>query len=91
MMTEQEQNRKRAYDFIINNVQNFKLVSHTNRDEALADHLDISVDELISLREGKIDPSPELVKAFKRCCSLGVTEERIDIYLVTPFKTETKD
>ena len=59
-------------------------------DAQLADVLGGTIelkDELSALREGKDNPRPRLVTAFKSFVVPIVLESEIDAYLVTPFKT----
>lgn len=43
-------------------------------------------DSLTALREGKANPTPQLVEAFKSLFLPVIAEPEIDSYLVDPFK-----
>lgn len=88
-MTQREENRKRAYDFIRRETEaNIPGVSPNSSDTVLADKLGGTFglkDDLISLKEGKSDPSPRLIKAFKELMGPLILETQIDNILVKPF------
>lgn len=82
-------NRKKAYDYIKKAV-NSKIRSVTS-DTDLADVLGGQFglkDSLKSLREGKSDPSPRLIVAFKELFGPTISKGEVNSYLVEPFKNE---
>lgn len=46
----------------------------------------IPLHELMLLKDGLADPSPELVSSLKQFLKGSVTEAEIDAHLVTPFQ-----
>ena len=81
--------RERAYGYIKQIVCNSTGVPTSISDARLADILGGTIelkDELQALREGKLNPFPRLVKAFKSF-DKRILESTIDAYLVDPFKT----
>jgi hypothetical protein len=84
--------RKEAYDFIKNTLRQppWRLPLDAS-DEILADLIfgepkPRYVSALSSLREGKENPTEELVKHFKDLCQNIIAESEINQYLVNPFK-----
>jgi len=51
----------------------------------VADNCNISLDELVGLKEGLSDPSQELVVALKKILRRVTSEAEIDKHLVKPF------
>ncbi len=87
-MTTRGESRKIAYQYIVKQSKKLNLkLSHTS-DEVLKD-INISLNELIRLKEGLDDPSPELVRALKKLLLGVVSEAEIDKYLVSPFSPKT--
>ena len=84
-MTTRGESRKIAYQYIIKQSKKLNLkLSHTS-DEVLKD-INISLEELLGLKEGLADPSPELVQALKKLLLGVATEAETDKYLVRPFQ-----
>ena len=90
--------RKRAYECIWRLVENSVLFwdPPIDSDRRLAQVLAKSAKEdditrletdIISLKEGKINPSQELVSGVKRFFEKYLSEDRIDSQLVEPFST----
>lgn len=84
-MTNQHESRKRAYDYVIGQAKKVNWDPPIDSDERLADVLDISLDELRSLKEGLSDPSQKLVVEFKKLFGPVINEAEIDSHLITPF------
>jgi hypothetical protein len=84
--------RKEAYNFIKTTLRLPPWnLSRDASDEKLADLIfgdakPIYLSGLSSLREGKKNPTEELVKLFKDLCKNIVAESEINQYLVDPFK-----
>ena len=87
-MTTRSESRKIAYQFIIVQSKKPNLKLSVTSDEVIKD-VNISLDELIRLKEGLDDPSPELVRALKKLLLGVVTEAEIDKYLVRSFQPKT--
>ena len=87
-MVDEATNRKRAYHYIAENVREMNWNPPINSDKRLADILDISIDELNSLKEGTSDPSDKLVITFKDLASLIISDTEIESYLVEPFRKQ---
>ncbi len=83
-MTTRSENRKIAYQYIVEQSKKPSLKLSLTSDEVLKD-INISLNELIRLKEGLDDPSPELVRALKKLLLGVVSEAEIDKYLVSPF------
>ena len=83
-MTTRSESRKIAYQYIFEQSKKPSLKLSLTSDEVLKD-INISLNELIRLKEGQDDPSPELVRAFKKLLPGVVSEVEIDKYLVSPF------
>ena len=86
-----ETKRKDAYDFIKNTLHNPPWNLPLDASDAnLAEYIMGEpkaeyVSALSSLREGKSDPTKELVRCFKDLCKGIIAESEINQYLVTPF------
>ena len=83
-MSIRNENRKAAYQFIVRQTEKISLASDKLINEY--DNISLSLDELTRLKEGLVDPSPELVQALKKILSSVVSETEIDKYLVKPFQ-----
>jgi len=82
--------RKKACEYIKRVVCNMVGAPMSVSDAKLADILGGTIelkDELHALCEGKLDPFPRLVNAFKEFVGQTIPESTIDAYLVDPFKT----
>ncbi len=73
--------RKEAYHYICQRVSRLLALSSTANDDAV-----ISLDELMLLKEGIADPSPEMVALVKRLVGSVGGDAEIDAHLVTPFR-----
>ena len=76
-----KQLRKKAYKYVLE-----ELSSLPPRSSDLGSPLNISLNELMLLKEGLADPSAELVASLKQLFRGSVTEAEIDANLVVPFK-----
>ncbi len=87
-MATRGESRKIAYQYIVKQSKKLNLKLSLTSDEMLKG-INISLNELIRLKEGLDDPSPELVRALKKLL-LGVANVvEIDRYLVRPFQSKT--
>ena len=57
--------RREAYDFIVRKAKLTNWSPPINSDKALADALDIDVTELISLKEGRENPTQRLIERVR--------------------------
>lgn len=81
--------RIRAYIYIVNSIEAMgNWEPPINSDSKLANYLQVPVSEIISLREGKSNPSKTIVARFKLLIGPLEQEEVINSYLVTPFHTK---
>ena len=87
-MTTRGESRKIAYQYIVEQSKKPNLKLSLTSDEVVKD-VNISLDELMRLKEGLDDPSPELVRALKKLLLGVVSEAEIDKYLVSPFQPKT--
>lgn len=87
-MTTRGESRKIAYQYIVEQSKKPNLKLSLTSDEVLKD-INISLNELIRLKEGLDDPSPELVQALKKLLLGVATVVEIDKYLVRPFQPKT--
>ncbi len=87
-MTRRRENRIRAYRYIIERIRQVNQALGHEPEKILADVGNISLDDLMQLREGISDPPRELVDALKRLLSAVASDTEIDEYLVTPFAPE---
>lgn len=88
-MTTRGESRKIAYQYIVKqSKKKLNLRLSLTSDEVLKD-INISLNELIRLKEGRDDPSPELVQALKKLLLGVATVVEIDKYLVRPFQPKT--
>ena len=87
-MTGRREKRIRAYLYIREHIVRVGQDLASIPEKTLTDVSYISLHELVGLREGIIDPSKELVAAFKRVLQGRVSEAEIEEYLVTPFLSE---
>jgi len=83
-LTTRSESRKIAYQYIVEQSKKPSLKLSLTSDEVLKD-INISLNELIRLKEGQDDPSPELVRAFKKLLLGVVSEAETDKYLISPF------
>jgi hypothetical protein len=72
--------RKEAYKYVLE-----ELSSLPPRSSDLGSPPNISLNELMLLKEGLADPSAELVASLKQLFRGSVTEAEIDAHLVVPF------
>ena len=87
-MATRGKSRKIAYQYIVKQSKKLNLKLSLTSDDALKD-VNISLNELIRLKEGLDDPSPELVRTLKKLLLGVVSEAEIDKYLVSPFQPKT--
>ncbi len=73
--------RKEAYRYICEILGRMRVQSNTAGDSSV-----ISLEDLSLLREGRSDPSPEMVALVKRWVGQMVGDAEIDAHLVTPFR-----
>jgi hypothetical protein len=79
----------RAYRYIVEQAKKVNPGLSFESERTLADVTHISLDDLARLKEGRDDPSPELVVALKRLLRPVTSETDFDDYLVKPFLPET--
>jgi hypothetical protein len=78
--------RKAAYEYIKEKISKLHGFSHD------AGHpSSISLNELMLLKEGHVDPSGELVSLLKQLLKGSATEADIDAHLVEPFQQRKAD
>jgi len=87
-LTIRGESRKIAYQYIVEQSKKPNLKLSVTSDELIKD-INISLDELMRLKEGLDDPSPELVRALKKLLLGVVSEAEIDKYLVIPVQPKT--
>jgi len=87
-LTTRGESRKIAYQYIVEQSKKPNLKLSVTSEEVIKD-VKISLDELMRLKEGLDDPSPELVRALKKLLLGVVSEAEIDKYLVSPFQPKT--
>ncbi len=87
-MTTRGESRKIAYQYIVEQSKKPNLKLSPTSEEVIKD-VNISLNELIRLKEGLDDPSPELVRALKKLLLGVVSEAEIDKYLVRPVQPKT--
>jgi hypothetical protein len=85
-MTSEIEMRKRAYQYMFEEAKKLLWTPSIDSDERLADTLDISLNELTSLKEGLSNPSAKMITTFKSLVCPMVSETDVDLYLVKPFK-----
>ncbi len=78
--------RKEAYEYIRRKLWNFSSSWEINSDKTLASALDVSLEELVSLKEGRANPTPRLIKGVRTFFEKEVTEDEIEKYFINPFK-----
>ena len=84
-MSDRSDSRKIAYQYIVKQSDKLNLKLSRTSDEAIRD-ANISLNELMRLKEGLADPSPELVQALKKLLLGVATEAEIEKYLAIPFQ-----
>ena len=87
-MSTRGESRKIAYQYIVKQSKKLNIKLSLTSDEVLKD-INISLNELIRLKEGLDDPSPELIRVLKKLLLGIVSEAEIDKYLVSPFQPKT--
>ncbi|MBA7605770.1 hypothetical protein ES703_12905 [subsurface metagenome] len=88
-MTDEIAKRKRAYQYMVEQVKGLNWITPIDSDKRLAETLDIPISELNSLKEGLSNPTEKLVASFKSLvCPIVVSETDVDLYLVKPFKRQ---
>ncbi len=88
-MTTRGESRKIAYQYIVKQNKKLNLKLSRTSDEVMNDVNNISLNELMRLKEGLADPSLELVQALKKLLLGVATGAEIDKYLVRPFQLKT--
>ena len=88
-MKDQYESRMRAYRYIVEQARKVNPGLSYESAKTLADVPYISLDDLVRLKEGRDNPSPELVVALKRLLHPVASEADIDDYPVKPFLPET--
>jgi hypothetical protein len=81
--------RKDAYDFIWAHFNRHLDPWRTKTDESLASALDVPISELLSLKEGRANPTPKLIKGVINLFEMdptGISKDELDLYLIKPFK-----
>ena len=84
-MISRYENRTRAYRYIVEQAKKINWDLTPTSDRTVADNCNISLDELVGLKEGFSDPSQEVVVALKKILRRVTSEAEIDKYLVKPF------
>ena len=84
-MTNRNENRERAYHYVVELAKRMNWIPSVHSDERLADVLHIPISDIHSLKWGQSDPSLNLIKEVKGMIGPLVREDEIDSYLVTPF------
>lgn len=84
-MTEEAANRKRAYQYMVEQVKRLNWSPPIDSDKRLAEALDVPLDQLNSLKEGLSDPSAKIITSFKSLMRPIINETEVDSYLVKPF------
>ena len=87
-MSTRGESRKIAYQYIVKQSKKLNIKLSLTSDEVLKD-INISLNELIRLKEGLDDPSPELIRVLKKLLLGIVSEAEIGKYLVSPFQPKT--
>ncbi len=95
-MTEQEEERKRAYHYIVQRVKTHMGLPPNFSNKWLANILALSDNDRFSievdlnrLEKGKSDPSPKLITEFKKWFGTVIGEDEINSHLITPFLTDS--
>ncbi len=83
-LTTRSENRKRAYQYIKEQSEKLNLIS----DKAINDVNNISLDELIRLKDGLADPYLELVQALKKLFIGAASKGEIEDIFLDPFITK---
>ncbi len=89
LLADLRENRKKAYYYIITQINKLNLYLDRNADSRTTDYNYISLNDLVELKEGLADPSKELVFSLKTLLKGSVSEAEIDEYLVKPFCDKT--
>ena len=85
-MKNRVESRIEAYYYVVEKVKN--LVIGKNQINKTANNFDYtSLTDLLGLKEGTSDPSPQLIANLKDLLKGIVDESEIDQYLVQPFHT----
>ena len=78
--------RKKAYAFLRREFYGLKWPTPIDSDKKLADALDVSLEDIVLLKEGRANPTKGLIKGVRDFFSAEVgKEEDIRAYLVDPF------
>jgi len=95
-MTEREEERKRAYQYIVHTVKTHMRLPPKFSNKVLANVLTLSDDDRFSievdlnrLEKGQSDPSPKLIAEFRKWFDPLIGEDEINSHLVTPFLTDS--
>jgi len=78
--------RKKAYLFVARKIQKLKASDYYRFNKTGNAVNYISLSDLIGLKNGTSDPSPELVSNLKKLLQGSAIEAEIDRYLVQPFE-----
>lgn len=83
-MVNEVDDRKRAYQYLVEQAKRINWSPLIDSDKRLADVLDVPISELTSLKEGLSNPSDKLVTGFKKLVCTQVSESEVDLYLTKP-------
>ena len=86
-MSGQREDRKRAYRYVIEQAGKLSLDLNRRPDQSTTDLDYVSLNDLVALKEGLIDPPQHLVVALKKFLKGIANKDEIDEYLVKPFRT----
>jgi len=88
-LTSHRESRKRAYHYVITQATKLNLDLSRTSDKAVSDVSYISLNDLVGLKEGLVNPTQQLVVALRKLLKSVASEVEIDEYLVKPFHTKT--
>jgi hypothetical protein len=95
-MTEREEKRKKAYQYIVQMVKTHMELPPNFSNKWLANLLALSDNDRFSievdlnrLEKGQADPSPKLIAEFKKWFEPLIGEDEINSHLITPLLTSS--
>ena len=80
--------RKQVFNFIVRIARGSHFNGGISNLEKFASVLDVPVEHLNDLKEGKADPSGKLVNQFRSLFGSALHKDDIDQYFVKPFEQE---
>lgn len=80
------ENRKRIYNFLVQESRLMHWQPSIDSDKRLASFLDIDLRNLLALKNGEANPTQGLIKRVQDSFKSVIREGEIEAYFINPFK-----